>query len=110
MNKYTIALLGALALVASPALSGCETDTNDPEGNGVANVDTAVVVPDDSVNMDTDPDMAVDGDSVEANLDEAGRDLGEAADSAGAAVTRGAQAVGEVIDENVDLGENAENQ
>jgi hypothetical protein len=108
MNKPTIALLGAFALVSIPALSGCQTDTNDPEGDGTANIDTAVVVDDDSVNMDTDVD--VDGDSVEANLDEAGRDLGDAADSAGAAISRGAQSVGEVIDENVDLGENAENQ
>ena len=108
MNKLTIALLGAFALVSIPALSGCQAETNDPEGDGTANIDTAVVVDDETVNMDTDAN--VEGDSVEANLDEAGSDLGDAADSAGAAIGRGAQSVGEVIDENVDLGENAENQ
>lgn len=108
MNKLSIALLGAFALVAVPALSGCQTETNDLEGDGTADVDTVTVVDDDSTGMNTD--MDVDGDSVEAGLDEAGEDAGEALDSLGAAVGRGARSVGEVVDENVDLGENAENQ
>jgi hypothetical protein len=109
MNKLSVALLGALAVVAVPALSGCETETGtDLEGDGTANVDTAVVVEDDSVGMDTD--MNINGDSVEAGADEAGAEAGEALDSAGAAIGRAGNAVGDVIDENVDVGENADNQ
>ena len=106
MNKLYVALLGAFALVAVPALSGCETDTAttgvDADGDGAA--DDAVVLDADSV------DMNADADSLEAGLDEAGTELGEAADSAGAAIGRGADAIGDAVDENVDLGDNAEQQ
>ena len=106
MNKLYVALLGAFALAAVPALSGCETDTAttgvDADGDGAA--DDAVVLNVDSVGMDADAD------SLEAGLDEAGTELGEAADSAGAAIGRGADAIGDAVDENVDLGDNAEQQ
>ena len=109
MNKLYVALLGAFALAAVPALSGCETDTAttgvDADGDGAA--DDAVVLNADSVDM---VDMNADADSLEAGLDEAGTELGEAADSAGAAIGRGADAIGDAVDENVDLGDNAEQQ
>ncbi len=108
MNKLYVALFGAFALVAAPALSGCETDTAttgvDADGDGAA--DDAVVLDADSAGMDMD----VEGDSIEAGLDEAGAEIGEAADSTAATLGRAADAVGDAVDENVDLGENAEQQ
>jgi len=106
MNKLTTTLLGAFVLVAAPALSGCETETTGADGT--ADVDTIAVVEDDAVGMDTD--MDVDGDSLEAGAEEIGAEAGAAVGRAGEAVREGAASVGDVIDENVDVGENAENQ
>ena len=108
MNKLHIAFLAAFALVAAPALSGCETATEIPTDESNP---TATVVDADSVGMDTDLDAdSLGADSLGASLDEAGDAIEGAAAAAGAAVKDGAAAVGDVVDENVDLGENAENQ
>lgn len=102
MKITTLALIGGVAFAT--VLTGCETETAAPD-------ETATIVDSDSledgvVDLDNDS-LAMDADST---LDETGAAIGTAADSAGAAVSRAAGAAGDVIDENVDLGENAENQ
>ncbi|HEX9950873.1 MAG TPA: hypothetical protein VGB53_03830 [Rubricoccaceae bacterium] len=114
MKTTTLALLGAFALVAAPALSGCTSETTTDE-------DTATVVEDDSVDGLVDLDDSLDADVDSMNLDEsadsvgaslgrAGEAVGAAAADAGAAVGRAADRAEDAVDANVDLGADAENQ
>lgn len=105
MKTYTLALVGALALVAAPALSGCTTETT-PDG------DTATVVDGDSLDglVDLNDSLDVDADSLGDDLGDAGAAVGGAVDSAGAAVGRAADHAEDAVDANVDLGHNAEDQ
>ncbi len=102
MNNLYVVLLGALAFVAVPALGGCQTETQ------------TEIQSDGDVERDTDVRLAPE---AEAALDSTGAAMEAGLDSAGAAVRAGGQAlidgakaVGDVVDSNVDLGENAENQ
>ncbi len=112
MKTTTLALLGALVL--APALSACNTETT-------AEGDTATIVDDDSLQdgvvdlndslaseADTELDSA--GAETDETLDATGNAIGAGLDSTGAAVGRAAEGVADAVDENVDLGRNAENQ
>ena len=116
MKTNTLALLGAFALVAAPALSGCASETTTDE-------DTATIVDDgsldgivdlnDSLDADVDSlntDLEESTDSAGAALGRAGAAVGAAASEAGAAVGRAADQAEDAVDANVDLGTNAENQ
>lgn len=90
MNKLHIAL-GALVLVAAPALSGCETNTEvTPSGETV-----------------TTPGI---DDNVEAGVSALGDSIASGAEQTGDAIEAGAQNAADAVDSNVDLGDNAENQ
>ena len=102
MNKFYVALLGAVALVSVPALSGCQTETQtEVESDGDVDRDT-------EIGLTPGAENALDnaGSNMEAGLDSAGA----AVRAGGAAVVDGAEAVGDAVDSNVDLGDNAENQ
>ena len=101
MKTTALALLGALAL--APALSACNTETTPAE-------DTATIVPADSIQdgvADLNDSLAMDAD---ASLDSIGAATGDAVDATGNAIENAAGDVRDAVDENVDLGENAENQ
>ena len=120
MKTTTLALLGAFALVAAPALSGCASETTTDE-------DTATIVDDGSLDgiVDLNDSLDADVDSLNTDLEEstdsagaaigragaaAGAAVGAAASEAGAAVGRAADQAEDAVDANVDLGTNAENQ
>lgn len=106
MTKFYAALLGAFALVAAPALSGCETETQtEIESDGQTDTDTELGI-DDGV----EAEAAETGNEIEAGLDSAGAAIREGAVDGVNAVEDGAAAVGDAVDSNVDLGDNAENQ
>lgn len=83
-SLLTPALL--FALLATPmALTGCETETQtEIESDG---------------DVDTDTELSLDTDGIEAAMDSTGEAIENAADEAE-----------DVIDENIDLGDNAESQ
>ncbi len=101
MKTTTLALIGAFAF--APALSACNTETT-PADN------TATIVPDDSLQdgiVDLNDSLGMD---VDANLDSAGAATGDALDATGNAIEGAAGDARDAVDENVDLGRNAENQ
>ncbi len=102
MNKLYVVLFGAFALAAVPALSGCQTETQtEVESDGDVDRDTEIGL---TPGAETTLDNA--GSNMEAGLDSAGA----AVRAGGKAVIDGANAVGDAVDSNVDLGDNAENQ
>lgn len=96
MKKQLIVLLGALALVASPlVLTACQTETQtEVESDG---------------EVDVDRELGVDED-VETETEAAFDSAGATFDNVGDEIQEGADAIGDAVDENVDLGENAEDQ
>lgn len=102
MNKLYVALLGAVALVSVPALSGCQTETQtEIESDGDVDRDT-------EIGLTPGAENALD--STGANMEDGLEAAGSAVREGGAAVIDGAEAVGDAVDSNVDLGDNAENQ
>lgn len=109
MNKNALVRLGVVALVGASALGGCKTETEaQADGDKIITVETndSLATIDDS--LAAGADMAVD--STGAALDSAGQAIGNAAEATGNAIGRAAGDVRDAVDENVDLGHNAENQ
>ena len=109
MNKLSFSLLGVIALLGATTLSGCKTETEaTADGDQIISVtaDDSLATVDDS--LAAGADMAVD--STGAALDSAGQAIGRAAEATGNAIGRAAGDVRDAVDENVDLGHNAENQ
>lgn len=101
MNKTYLAL-AAFALVAAPALSGCETETATyPDGD-------TITTP--GIDDDVEAGTAALGDSIASGAEQTGNAIQEGAAEAGAEVREGAQDAADAVDSNVDLGKNAENQ
>lgn len=101
MNKLHIAL-GALALVAAPALSGCETNT------AVTEDGDTITTP--GIDDNVEAGVSAFGDSVASGAEQTGDQIQAGAANAGEAIQDGAQGAADAIDSNVDLGDNAENQ
>ena len=102
MKTLHIALIGAFALVAVPALSGCQTETTvQPDGD---------VVTTPGIDDNVEAGVSAFGDSVASGAEQTGDEMQAGAANAADAVQNGAQNAADAVDSNVDLGDNAENQ
>lgn len=102
MKAFHTALLGAFALIAAPALSGCETETATYEDG-----DT-ITTP--GIDDDVEAGVEAFGDSVASGAAQTGDAIQEGAAEAGAEIREGAKDAADAVDSNVDLGDDAENQ
>ena len=100
MNKLSAVLFGTAALAVAPlALTGCEVEEQQEiEADGDVDYDTEIGLDEGEVQ------------ELEANADRAADEIGEGLNRAGETIENEAREAGDVIDSNVDLGDNAENQ
>ena len=113
MTKPTLSLLAALLLAGAP-LAGCEAETQtEIESDGDVDRDVEIGL-DDAAIEEAQSDARNLGDEIEDGAQVLGNEIDQGADAVGGEIEEGAAAVGaaarnaaEVIDENVDLGDNA---